>query len=102
MSLDAESDFTIVGGTSCCDKALSMAADLQPDILVIDLDMPRGDGLALSEMVRLVSPKTAVIILSINDDLFTCARAKIAGAAALVGKALPTQTLFSTIRAMAS
>jgi DNA-binding NarL/FixJ family response regulator len=102
MGLDAEPDFNIIGETSNCDQALQWVNELQPDVLVIDLEMPKGGGLALAEMVGSISPHTAVIALSIHDDLITCTQARNAGVAALVGKTMPTKTLFSTIRAVAA
>jgi DNA-binding NarL/FixJ family response regulator len=101
MGLDAEPDFSIVGETSSCEKAMQLIHDLNPDVLVIDLDMPRGDGMALAEMAKSLSPRTAVVMLSIHDDSGTCEKATRAGVSALVLKSLPTTTLFSTIRAVA-
>ncbi len=102
MGLAAESDFNVIGETSSCEAALQLAHDLKPDVMVIDLEMPRGGGVGLAEMVQSISPDTAVIVLSMYDDHFTCTQARNAGVAALVGKNLPTTTLFAMIRAVAA
>ena len=102
MGLDTEPDFSIIGETSSCAEAMQMVAELKPDVMVIDLEMPQGGGFILAEKMRSNSPDTAVILLSIHDDLNTCAEARNAGVAALVCKNMPTKTLFSTIRAVAA
>lgn len=100
MSLAAEPDFDIVGETEHCEDALRMLDRTKPDVVVIDLDMPRGDGLALAEKACRLSPRSRLIVLSLQDDVFTFARARKAGAS-LVAKTAPTATLFATIRALA-
>lgn len=102
MGLDAEPDFSIVGETSSCEEAVQMIQEYQPNVVVIDLDMPRGDGMALAELAQTITPHIAVVLLSIHDDTNTCEQARNAGVAALVAKSMPTKTLFSTIRAVAA
>ncbi len=63
-ALAADSAITVVGSASNGQMAISLAADLRPDVMVLDIEMPVMDGItALPEIIR-VSPATKVIIAS--------------------------------------
>jgi len=98
MRLAAETDFTVVGEAADCETALAMAIAHCPDIALVDADMTISDGIAVANILHTVCPKTSVIILSIHDDMRTCKRAEEAGAAAIVVKSLPADTLLTAIR----
>jgi DNA-binding NarL/FixJ family response regulator len=98
MRLAAETDFSVIGEASDSGVALDLARTLCPDIVLIDMDMPHMDGIALTGELHQFCPQAALIILSINDDVSTCARAENAGATALIAKSMPADTLLTTIR----
>jgi DNA-binding NarL/FixJ family response regulator len=98
MRLDAEPDFLVLGETANSEKALELATSLCPDVVLIDVDMPQMDGIELANKLRLYCPQTSVIFLSMHDDLISCEKASRAGAAALIGKFLPTDALLASIR----
>jgi DNA-binding NarL/FixJ family response regulator len=102
MRLAAETDFTVVGEAAECETALAMAIAHCPDIALVDADMTVSDGIAVANMLHTICPKTSVIILSIHDDIRTCKRAEEAGAAAIVVKSLPADTLLTAIRGVVS
>jgi DNA-binding NarL/FixJ family response regulator len=85
-------------GETDSDQALQMALNLCPDVMLIDVDMPHMDGIGLAKKIHKFCPRTAVIFLSMRDDLITCERAAQAGAVALVGKFLSADTLMAQIR----
>ncbi len=65
--LDAEVDLNVVGATSNADDAVSLALELRPDIIVMDIDMP---GLLCFDAARTIGralPGTRVIFLSGGD-----------------------------------
>ncbi len=63
-ALTADSSIMVVGSASNGQMAISLAADLRPDVMVLDIEMPVMDGItALPEIIR-VSPATKVIIAS--------------------------------------
>ncbi|MDX2112556.1 MAG: chemotaxis response regulator protein-glutamate methylesterase [Alphaproteobacteria bacterium] len=63
-ALAADSSIMVVGSASNGQMAISLAADLRPDVMVLDIEMPVMDGItALPEIIR-VSPATKVIIAS--------------------------------------
>jgi DNA-binding NarL/FixJ family response regulator len=64
----------------------------------MDIEMPQMDGIEATAALRRVVPQSAVVILSIYDDVQTRARAQVAGAAAFVEKRGATEALLSAIR----
>ena len=98
MRLGAEPDFFVVGGTASSEEALELAKSLQPDVVLVDIDLPQMDEVELANQLRTFCPNSPIIFLSIQDDLITCERTARAGAAALVGKFLPADVLVTQIR----
>ena len=101
MRLAAESDIAVVGEASDGEAGILLAVALCPDVLVMDVELPRQDGIAATRALRAVCPHTAVIMLSVHDDARTRARAEDAGAAAFVSKSLPPDDLVTVIRHIA-
>lgn len=101
MRLAAEPDFAVVGETVDSETALNLAAVLQPDVVLVDIDTSQLHGLALSMALWALCPQFAVIILSFQDDACTRRIAADMGAAAFVVKSLPAGTLLTTIRQIA-
>lgn len=72
-----------------------MLAELRPDLLLLDLDMPGKDGLAVLEEANLGS--TGVIVLTEREDEFYAMRAMSLGAACVVLKQSPIESLMKCI-----
>lgn len=66
--LEAEADFKIVGEASDGLEAKALAERLQPDVLVLDLMMPGLNGMEVTRQTRQLSPRTRVIILSMQAN----------------------------------
>jgi DNA-binding NarL/FixJ family response regulator len=98
MRLAAESDICVMGEAATCQSALEMAKAMCPDVVLIDVEMPRMNSLAMADALRSICRQAAVIILSIHDDSAARARAEAAGAAAFVAKSMPADTLLAAIR----
>jgi DNA-binding NarL/FixJ family response regulator len=101
MLLTAEPDIQVVGEASDGEGALSLAQTLNPDVVLMDVEMPRADGIAAAQALHAVCPRVAVIMLSIYDDAMTQALAQKAGAAAFVPKSIPADMLLAAIRQVA-
>jgi DNA-binding NarL/FixJ family response regulator len=98
MRLALEPDVVIVGEAGDGEAALSLAQTLHPDVIVMDVQMPRMDGLAATAALRTVAPESNVVILSLYDDAITRARAQAAGASAFIQKHGEIDMLLSVIR----
>ena len=98
MHLHLEPDIQIVGEASTGREALSMAQELVPDVVLMDVEMPEMDGIAATAALSASVLTSAVVILSIYDDAQTRGRAQAAGAVAFVGKHGATDSLLAAIR----
>ena len=66
--LAAQKDFQLVGEAADGLEAAQLAEKLQPDVLVLDLTLPRLHGLEVARQVKKSSPKTRVLILSMHAN----------------------------------
>lgn len=98
MRLTVEPDITVVGEASNGREAMILVQQLAPDIVLMDVQMPEMDGIAATAVMRASTPQSAVVMLSISDDVSTRARAHAAGAAAFVHKSGAIEVLLATIR----
>ncbi len=98
MRLTLEPDITVVGEASNGREAITLVQQLAPDIVLMDVEMPEMDGITATLAMRASIPQSAVVMLSIYDDVSTRARAQAAGAAAFVNKSGAIEVLLATIR----
>ncbi len=98
MRLALEPDITVVGEAGNGVVALELAEKLQPDVVIMDIEMPGMDGITATQKLRALYPGMVVVILSMYGDCCTSARAKAAGAMALVEKHRGEQELLAAIR----
>lgn len=101
MSLCLEPDCAVVGEADDGLAALQLAPTLRPDVVVMDIEMPGMDGVTAATRLRTAAPHSAVVFLSLHDDLQTRTRALTAGAA-FVGKHEDCRALPAAIRRAAS
>jgi two-component system response regulator NreC len=98
MRLNVEADFIVTGETGDGWDALRLVRELQPDVVVTDIQLPGMDGIALTERLHRDFPNCAVIILSLYDEPSNRERAAKAGASAFVSKQKPNGELTEAIR----
>ena len=76
--LDAQPDFTVVGDVGSGGEAVLLAADLAPDVVLMDLLMPGLDGVQATRLVKQKSPCSQVIVLTSyheDEQIFPAIRA---------------------------
>lgn len=86
MRLALEDDLQVIGEAKDGLAALREASASQPDIVVMDVEMPHMDGITAAKALRESNPGIAVIMLSIYDDPNLRAQAYAAGAFSYVEK----------------
>jgi DNA-binding NarL/FixJ family response regulator len=77
---------TSVGTAGSAAEAVAMAADLHPDIVVMDIQMPREDGLSATRRIREVAPDAVIAVVTAHRDPDWVVRAAQAGASAFIPK----------------
>jgi DNA-binding NarL/FixJ family response regulator len=77
---------TSVGTANSAAQAVSMAEDLRPDIVVMDIQMPREDGLSATRRIRDVAPDAVIAVVTAHRDPDWVVRAAQAGASAFIPK----------------
>ncbi|MDB5296730.1 MAG: DNA-binding response regulator, partial [Phycisphaerales bacterium] len=98
LLLDGEPDMAVVAEAEDGLSAVRLAAELSPDVVVMDLSMPGMDGFAATEQILARSPATRVVALTAQADLGSAARALAAGATTVLSKQRAFDDLVATIR----
>jgi NarL family two-component system response regulator YdfI len=101
LILETEDGFELVGEASDGAEALRLTAEVQPDVILMDLRMPGMDGLTAIEHLRVEQPHVAVVILTTFNEDELMRRGLRAGARGYLLKDTDRQTLFNNIRAAA-
>ncbi len=96
--LGTQPDFQIVGEAVNGGEALERAAELRPDVVLLDLEMPEMDGVAALTQLRAADPLARVIVLTAYDDDERIVRALVAGAQGYLVKGAPREDIFQAIR----
>lgn len=98
MRLALEEDMTVIGEAKDGFGALQMASSGQPDVIVMDVEMPKMDGISATKALHDIDPHVKVIMLSIHDDPGLRAQARAAGAYSYVEKRDGAINLIAEIR----
>ena len=98
MLLSLEPDLAVIGEAADATEAMEKAVAATPDVVVMDVAMPGLDGINATALLRARLPRSAVVILTLYDDPPIRARARAAGAAAVVGKHEGDGPLLAAIR----
>ena len=101
LIMDTETGFELVGEASNGAEAVELAVELQPDVILMDLRMPRVDGLTAIERLQIEQPQIAIVILTTFNEDELMRQGLQAGARGYLLKDTNRTTLFNTIRAAA-
>ena len=100
MLLESEPDFQIVGSVSDGSTAINKIASLQPDIVLMDLEMPGMDGIKATEVISKRFPECKVLIFSIHESEEYLNKAFYVGAKGYMPKSTPQKELIHGIRSL--
>jgi DNA-binding NarL/FixJ family response regulator len=98
----AEPDLEVVGEALDGAAAVDLAVSLGPRVVMMDLEMPKLDGIAATRRIKLARPDTAVVVLTTFDTEADVTRALAAGATAYLLKDAPRSEIVRAVRAAAS
>jgi DNA-binding NarL/FixJ family response regulator len=100
--LETQPDFAIVGAAASGTAAVERAAELRPDVILLDLALPELDGVAALRQIRAADPGAHVIIFTAFDTDERILAAVQAGAQGYLLKGAPREELFQAIRVVHS
>ena len=99
--LDAEPDLSVVGEASSGDDGVAQATELVPDLVLMDLRMPGGDGVEATGRILAALPRTKVMVLTTYETDRDILRAIEAGACGYLLKDASPAQLADAVRAAA-
>jgi DNA-binding NarL/FixJ family response regulator len=98
--LENEKGLTVVGEAGDGEEAVQMATELKPDVVIMDIAMPKLNGIEATRQIKLTHPRTAVLVLSAyDDDEYVFALLK-AGAAGYLLKSVSGDELTRAVQAV--
>ena len=100
--LEAEADIDVVGEAATSESAIDRMKALQPDVALLDVRLPDGDGVSLCRDIRSVLPGTACLMLTAYSDDKALMGAIMAGAAGFVMKQTSGSELVGAVRTVAA
>ena len=99
---NVQKDMTVVGEAEDGETAVRCAAELKPDIAIVDLMMPKMNGADATAAILAENPAIGVVILSSFSNSFDMARAISNGARGAQAKEAPTENLVEAVRVVAA
>jgi DNA-binding NarL/FixJ family response regulator len=100
--LDKEQDMEVIGEATDGEQAVALSAELSPDVVIMDIEMPVLNGLEATRQIRKVSPGTIILVLTVHDDREYILHILEAGAAGYLTKKAMGKEIACAIRAVTS
>jgi len=100
--LDAETDIEVIGEAGTADQAIARVPALRPDVAVLDVRLPDGDGITVCRELRSRMPELACLMLTSFADEEALFDAVMAGASGYVLKQIHGSDLVGAVRTVAA
>ncbi|MGH3322571.1 MAG: response regulator [Streptosporangiaceae bacterium] len=100
LILQQESDIEVVGEASDGAEAARMAVQLEPDVVLLDVRMPRRHGIEACSAIRSDVPTAKIVILTVSDEEEDLFEAVKAGASGYLLKSIPVDEVAASVRAV--
>lgn len=97
-----EADMEIVGEAGDGEEAIELAVKTTPDVIIMDISMPKMNGIEATKKIKTILPSTAILILTAFDDDQFVTELIEAGAAGYLLKSVMSTELIDAIRALAA
>jgi DNA-binding NarL/FixJ family response regulator len=96
-----QDDFEVVGEAAESSSALALTAELRPDVVLMDIDMPGGDGIEATRRIKVAFPAVIVVMLTVHDATEKLLDAIKAGAQGYLVKNIRSSELLEQLRGLA-
>lgn len=96
--LDETDDFQVIGESADAQQALDLVEQRDPDVVLLDIRLPNGNGIEVARRILAVRPQVTVVILSAYDDGHYVQAALAAGVSGYLLKTVPADELVRLIR----
>ena len=96
--LETSTDIKVVAEAANGHEAVAFARATEPDLAVLDVDMPRMDGIKATRLIRAISPRTKMLMLSVHQDDEKIRAAIRAGALGYISKDADRHDFINIIR----
>jgi len=96
--LESYADIEVVGEAADGEEAVRIVAELCPSVVIMDINMPKMNGIEATKRITVQFPTVAVIGLSVNAEASIQDVMKKAGAATLLTKVAAVEQLYSAIQ----
>ena len=100
--LNTQEDVEVVGEARNGEEALLRAAEMKPDLVIMDITMPGMDGLEATRQLKARNPECLVLALTVHEDKQYFMEMLAAGASGYITKQAAADDLVAAIRAVAS
>ena len=98
--LQAEPDIDVVGLVTTAADTARAARSMNPDVILVDVDLGPSNGVKLTQTLRQQCPNTKIVVLTCHEDAQTACAAIRAGASGFVPKAATVESLVEAIRSV--
>ncbi len=100
--LNGEKDFEVVGEAGDGEEAVRLGSELEPDLVIMDIVMPKLSGIEATKLIKQASPSTAVLVLTAYNDIRYIIGLLEAGACGYLLKSARSSEIAGAIRAVRS
>jgi two-component system, NarL family, response regulator NreC len=100
LLLNAQPDLEVIGEAGAAAETSRLAAELNPDIILLDITLPDRSGIGLLPELRQLCPSARIIMLSMHEDSTYVRSSLAAGAAGYIGKSSKPGVLLEAIHAV--
>ena len=100
-TINAEDGFEVAGEAGRGDEGLKLISQLSPDVVLLDITMPGGNGLEVAAQMRTAAPNSRFLFLTMHDDDASISKAIALGADGYVLKTASTDELLTALHAIA-
>jgi DNA-binding NarL/FixJ family response regulator len=100
--LEREKDFEVVGEAGDGEEAVRLGSELEPDLVIMDIVMPKLSGIEATKLIKQASPSTAVLVLTAYNDIRYIIGLLEAGACGYLLKSARSSEIVGAIRAVRS